>query len=75
MNKFNLSSFEKYSYLKQQVRGPAKCIVESLSDDDLTYGAAKALLEDAFSDKIIQQFSVIKTLSILKFQSGEDFYS
>ena len=75
MNKFNLSSFEKYSYLKQQVRGPAKCIVESLSDDDLTYEAAKALLEDAFSDKIVQQFSVIKSLSNLKLRSGEDFYS
>ena len=75
LNKFNLTSFEKYSYLLQQVSGPARKIVESVSDDSMTYEAAKALLESAFSDKTVQQFSVIKGISSLKLFSSDDFFT
>lgn len=74
LNKFNLTSFEKYSYLRQQVSGSARDIVESLPDENLSYEAAKALLESAFSDKTTQQFSVIEQLSKLRLNSEEDFY-
>ena len=75
LDKFNLTSFEKYSYLLQQLSGPPRTIVESVSDDSLTYEAAKALLESAFSDKTVQQFSVIRGISDLKLNSKEDFFS
>ena len=51
LNKFNLTEFERYSYLRQQVSGPARQIVNSLPTDNLTFTAAKQLLYNAFSDK------------------------
>lgn len=74
LNKFQLTSFEKYSYLRQQLTGPPKAIIESLSDENLSYEGAKALLESAFSDKTVQQFSVIESLSTLKLNSSQNFY-
>ena len=65
LGKFNLTDYEKYLYLKQQVTGPAKEIIESLPTDDLTFDAAKKLLSDAFSDTTIQQFSIIEQLCAL----------
>ena len=73
LNKYNLNSLEKNSYLRKQVRGPARWIDESLSNDDLTYEATKSLLEGCFSDKIVQQFTVIESRSNLKLRSGKDF--
>lgn len=75
LSKFDLTDFQKYSYLHQQVRGSAKSIVESLPDNNLSYAAAKELLEDAFSDETVQQFSVIESLSKLRLGSSQDFYA
>lgn len=74
LNKFCLSDFEKFSYLLQQVSGPARDIVNSVPQDNLSYETAKSLLTDAFSCKITQQFQVIEKLSQLKFGSVSDFY-
>jgi len=73
--KFNLTPYEKYSYLRQQVSGPARVIVKSLPDYDLTYNSAKNLLESAFSDVTLQQFSVISRLSTLKMRGTDEFYN
>ena len=62
LRKFKLTDYGKYLYLKQQVTGPAKEIIESLPTDDLTFDAAKKLLSDAFSDATIQQFFIIEQL-------------
>ena len=74
LNKFILTSFEKYSHLHQQVSGSARDIVESLPDENLSYESAKNLLESALSDKNTQKFSVIENLSNLKLKSGEKVY-
>ena len=73
LNKFNLTEFERYSYLRQQVSGPARQIVNSLPTDNLTFTAAKQLLYNAFSDKTTQQFSVIESLINLRLDSGNYF--
>ena len=39
--KFILTSFEKFSYLRQQVSGSARDIVESLPDENLSYESVK----------------------------------
>ena len=57
LKKFQLTSFEKYSYFRQELTGPPKAIIESLSDENLSYEGTKALYEWAFSDKFVQQFS------------------
>lgn len=66
ISKYNLSSFEKFSYLSKQLTGAAKKLVESLSLKDLTYEAAVKLLNEAFSDPLAQQYSVISSLCSLK---------
>lgn len=62
ISKYNLSSFEKFSYLSKQLSGPAKRIIDSLSLNDLNYDSAKKLLTEAYSNKLDQQFSVINNL-------------
>lgn len=74
INKFNLSEYEKYAYLLQQVSGPAKKIVQSVPVGNLNYADAKELLTLAFSDEITQQYSVIDRLSKLKLRSASDMY-
>ena len=74
LNKFNLTSFEKYSYLSQQLTGTAKDIITALPDENLSYEGAKALLESAFADKTLQQFSVIDNLCKLKLNNSENVY-
>jgi hypothetical protein len=74
LSKFKLSQFEKYSYLLTQVRGPARQIVESVPAGSLNYDTAKALLSDAFSSKIVQQYSVITKIANLKLNSIADIY-
>ncbi|XP_064089310.1 uncharacterized protein LOC135203510 [Macrobrachium nipponense] len=62
LSKYDLSSFEQFSYLSKQLTGPAKKLVDSLALKDLNYESAKKLLDEAFSDKLSQQYSVIKGL-------------
>lgn len=68
--KYNLSSFEKFSYLSKQLTGSPKKIIESLSLNDLNYENAKNLLNEAYSNKLDQQFSVITKLCELKLDSN-----
>lgn len=75
LSKYNLSQFEKFSYLKQQVYGSARKIVDSVPDSDSCYDVAKGLLKEAFSDKTTQQFAVIENILNLKLNSLSESYS
>ena len=66
ISKYDLSSFEKYSYLIKQLSGPAKSLVESVSLSDLSYESAIKILNEAYSDKLEQQYSIIERLVNLK---------
>ena len=72
--RFELSQFEKFSYLLQQVSGPARDIVNSVPQNDLSYNTAKQLLADAFSSETLQQFSIIEKLTNLKFKSETEYF-
>ena len=74
LNKYELTQFEKYSYLLNQVSGPARQIVQSVPDGESNYDTAKELLSDAFSDRTLQQYSVIDRLLKLKLSSVSDMY-
>ena len=76
ISKYNLSPFEKFSYLSKQLTGVAKKLIESLSLNDLNYESAKKLLNDAFCNKLDQQFSVISNLCALKLDhNAKDAYT
>ena len=74
IGEFQFTQFEKFSYLKKQVKGNAKSMVESVPATGQCYDAAKALLERAFCKKTVQQFSVIERISKLKLVSTKNYY-
>lgn len=71
ISKYNLSTFEKYSYLKAQVSGSAKVLLESIALEDLNYQSAVKLLDEAYNDKLEQQYSVIRKLWSLQLAESE----
>ena len=66
ISKYDLSQYEKFSYLTRQLTGNAKKLVESLSLQNTDYDSAKKLLNDAYFDKLQQQYSIIDKLIDLK---------
>lgn len=70
INKYNLSPFEKFSYLSKQLRGPAKKLVDSLSQNEMDYDSAVDLLKDAYRDVTCQKYSVIDRLHNLKLSNN-----
>jgi len=75
LEKFELTEYEKFSYLKKQLSGPAREIVDSIPFGDFNYTDAKKLLYDAFADKTAQQFSVINKFLNLQSLSKSNLYS
>ena len=75
IDKHTLSSYEKYVYFKGQLSGPPKILIDSLPLDNLTYEAAKKLLNEAFCDKTAQQFRVIDKLVNLKLTNDGDSFA
>ena len=74
ISKYQLSPFEKYSYLIKQLSGNARALIETIPASDLTYDTAKRLLDEAFCNKLTQQYAVIEKLASLKLKSNEDPY-
>ena len=66
INKYQLSSYEKYVYLKRQLRKEPLTLIASLSPSNQSYEAAVALLEEAFASSVSQKYEVVRRLSELK---------
>ena len=75
ISKHDLTSYEKFVYLRNQLsKGPRK-LVDSLDPDQQTYEVADKLLKDAFDDSITCKYELIKRLSELKLELHDDPYS
>lgn len=74
VNKYSLSEFERYVYLKNQVSNEPAILLESLDSANRTYTSAKALLEEAFASEVLRKFNAIDSLSKLKLEIGDDPY-
>jgi hypothetical protein len=61
-----LSDYEKFVFLKRQLRGPPLVLVESLSLAQQSYESAVSLLNKAFASDITQKYEVIQRLRNLK---------
>jgi len=75
LDKFDLTQYEKFSYLKNHVSGSARDIVDSIPIGDRNYDDAKKLLHDAYANKTTQQFSVIEKFLKLNSVSCSNMYS
>ena len=75
LEKQNLNSFEKFMYLRGQLSGSARAIIESIDMKDRSYESAKQLLIDAFDDKQKAKNTVIKRLVSLNLSSSNNSFS
>ena len=75
LEKQNLNSFEKYMYLRGQLSGSARTIIDSIDLKDRSYENARQLLIDAFDDKQKAKNSVIKRLVSLNLSSSTNSFS
>ena len=73
MGKFNLTSFEKFSYLEQQLSGSARELLNAVPLDDMRYETAKKLLDKAFLSDDIQKFAVLDRLVNLRMKGDDAF--
>ena len=71
-NRFHYSDYDKLILLKQQVKGRAATLLNSLEVDNQSYDVAKNLLIDALASPALKKFQTLKLLSELKLDSNTD---
>ena len=74
IGKHSLSSYEKFVYLKGQLKKAPLTLIESLDIDDQNYPKAKELLTQAFASPLTQKFDLIKRLTELRLSNQGDPY-
>ena len=75
VDKHNLSDYEKYLYLKNQLSKAPLKLVESLDVDKQSYVTAKTLLNEAFDATLTGKHEIIQLLSKLNLPKNGDPYS
>jgi len=75
ISKHNITSHEKFMYLKGQLSEGPKSLIESLDVDQQSYETAKELLEKAFDRKVNSKHDLIKEMCELKLALDADPYS
>ena len=73
IDKFTLSSFEKFSYLENQLTGSARTLLDAVPAESLQYEVAKKLLDRAFMNEDVQKFAILDKLVNLKFTVSDPF--
>lgn len=64
ISKQNLSFYEKFVYLKGQLRRAPRTLIESLDNCDQTYDKAKRLLTEAFASPLTQNTMPLNSLVV-----------
>ena len=72
LSKFNYAEYDKFLLLKQQIKGKASLLIDSLDPDMQTYGDAKELLMSAFATSSLQKFNIIKQMSEMKLTYADE---
>ena len=73
MSKFSISSFEKFTYLENQLSGSAKALLNAVPVDNMNYEAARKLLDKAFLGEDVQKFAVLDKLVNLRFNERDSY--
>ena len=69
-----VSNYEKFVLFRNQLRGDARHLIDSLAPADHNFDSAKSLLEDAFASGTRQKRDVIARLNRLKLNQSDDPY-
>ena len=70
INKYCLSSYEKFIFLQKQLSNEPLTLVKSLEVGKQNYDDAKELLQQAFASPLTQQYENIRQLSEMKLSYG-----
>ena len=73
ISKYNVNQFEKFVFLERQLSGSPLKLIKSLEGNQQSYTEAKKLLEEAFSNPILQRFEAIRRLVNLKYSLTDPF--
>ena len=73
-DKHSLSPYEKFVYLRGQLRGAPRILIDSLDSSEQSYDSAVELLTEAFASTITQKYDAISRLSQLKLNINGDPY-
>ena len=65
LQKYNLTSFEKYVYLEMQLKGEALMLIKSLYGKNQSYEEAIKLLTKAFASPTTQKFDLLSKMANL----------
>ena len=74
IGKYNLSDYEKFVYLSNQLSNEPLTLIKSLEATKQNYVTAKELLQQAFASTVTQQYHAIQRLTKLNFSSDDDPY-
>ena len=74
VNKFNLSTYEKFLLLQEHLKNVPLILIKSLEQRSQNYESAKELLENAFADKKSQQYRCISELTGMKCSKRDNPY-
>ena len=59
ISKHNLTSYEKFIYLRNQITGSPRALIDSIDVQQQSYEIAKDLLIQAFDSKITSKFNIV----------------
>ena len=74
IHKYNLNNFEKFIFLRKQLHGPPKVLIDSLDIEDQEYDTARNLLLKAFDSAQSSKWNVLSMISELKLSKSSDPY-
>ena len=66
VSRYNYSDYDRFLLLKQQIKGRASMLIESLEIDSQSYDCAKELLCQALASPLTQKFNILKKMSEMK---------
>ena len=75
IDKHNLSDYEKFVFLRKQLSGGAKILVDTLDFDEQKYVSAKEILTTAFDSNLRSKFYIISELSKINLPENENPFS
>ena len=74
LDKYELSSFEKFIYLRKHLSGPPLTLVNSIHVDEQQYDTAKQLLCKAFDSELSSKYDILTQLAELKLSNNTEPY-
>jgi hypothetical protein len=75
IGKHNLSSYEQFVYLRKQLTGAPRVLVDSLDVSQQSYETAKDLLLKAFHSDLNSKHDIIRELTKLNLKENEEPYA